>query len=39
MTVIYVVLAFAAGFVLGMIATALAAMAGDKNRRDNEQRD
>ena len=39
MTALYIILALAAGFVFGVLATALAAMAGDKNRRENEQRD
>lgn len=33
MTVIYYLLTFAVGFVLGVLATALAVISGDKRRR------
>lgn len=38
MIVVYLLLAFAAGFMFGILAIALAAMAGDERMRD-EQRD
>lgn len=36
MTILYVLLAFAAGFVFGVVATSLAAFSGDKNKRDKK---
>lgn len=38
MTAVYIMLALAAGFILGVFATALAVISGDKNKRDNETR-
>lgn len=37
MTIVYCLLAFAAGFVFGIIAIALVTMAGDKKRRDEDR--
>jgi hypothetical protein len=34
MTALYIMLALAAGFILGILATALAVISGDKRKRD-----
>lgn len=36
MTAVYYILTFAAGFLIGIIATSLAVMAGDKNKREEK---
>lgn len=36
MILIYCLLAFAAGFIFGVLATALTVFSGDKNRRDED---
>jgi hypothetical protein len=37
MTAIYIMLALAVGFLLGVFATALAVISGDKNKRGDER--
>jgi hypothetical protein len=36
MTAVYCILCFAAGFLFGVFAAALAAFSGDKNKRDEK---